>query len=159
MESTPQLQPVKPYEKAFLGGTFDRFHLGHQKLISTACYLADFVFVGLVSDQLGTRLFPSKERFELIQSYITRYNSVDDYISTQCSRYQIGMLDDPWGPAPLDQTKQGVLVTSRETMNAGSKINSIRGKNKLVALDVVIIPWVKDNDQKIISSTRLRKEE
>ena len=48
---------AKPYEKAFMGGTFDRFHIAHKALIKTAVEMADYVFVGVVSDKLGEKLF------------------------------------------------------------------------------------------------------
>ena len=61
----------KPYVRAVLGGTFDRFHEAHKSLLFTAASIATEVFAGVVTEELGEELFPKKELWEIIQSYET----------------------------------------------------------------------------------------
>ena len=149
----------KPYKKAFLGGTFDRFHSGHESLLSTAANLSDFVFVGVVSSELGKKLFSKKNLKEKIQSFDVRSESVRCFLSSMHTEFDVGGLDDPWGPAPLDETERGVLVVSNETEKSALIINRMRDERGLKKLDVVVIPWVIDEDGIPYSSTRMRQSE
>lgn len=149
----------KPYKKAFLGGTFDRFHTGHESLISTAVKLADYIFVGVVSHDLGYKLFAKKNLKETIQSFEIRSLGVSDFLSRISSNYEVGVLDDPWGPAPIDETQQGVLVVSKETEKSAVIINRMRAERGNKKLDVVVIPWMRDEGGVPYSSTRMRESE
>ncbi len=149
----------KPYDMAFLGGTFDRFHHAHESLIRTAVMISDNVFVGVVSDELGLELFSNKVHGDKIQSYDLRSVSVVDFLSTFGIEFAVGELFDYWGPAPYDETDNGALVVSRETQSSGVSINSIREGNGLVPLDVIVIPWLRDKSGRLVSSTQLRVDE
>ena len=43
----------KNYSKVAVGGTFDKFHDGHKKLLSTAFEIGDRVEIGVTSDAFG----------------------------------------------------------------------------------------------------------
>ena len=43
----------KEYEKVAVGGTFDKFHDGHKKLLSTAFELGRQIEVGVTSEAFG----------------------------------------------------------------------------------------------------------
>ena len=43
----------KKYSKVAVGGTFDKFHDGHKKLLSTAFEIGDRVEIGVTSDAFG----------------------------------------------------------------------------------------------------------
>ena len=43
----------KKYRKIAVGGTFDRFHEGHLKLLSKAFQLSQLVLIGVTSDEFA----------------------------------------------------------------------------------------------------------
>ena len=43
----------KKYKKVAVGGTFDKFHDGHKKLLSTAFDIGDCIEIGVTSDAFG----------------------------------------------------------------------------------------------------------
>jgi cytidyltransferase-like protein len=148
----------RPYKRAVLGGTFDRFHDAHRSLLYTAAYIADEVFAGIVSEELGKELFKDKELSELIQAYEIRAENVENYLKQFCDNYDVDPLYDPWGPAPTDP-RADVIVVSQETRSSAYKINKMREDNNLSLLDIVVIPWMKDKTGQLLSSTLYRKQE
>lgn len=146
-----------PYQRAVMGGTFDRLHQAHESLLRTAAHMAQEVFVGIISEEYGQEIFPKKELGDLIQPYKVRYSEVKNFISQYCDQVDIDPLYDPYGPAPTDP-RADLIVVSYETVDNAYKINQLRRENDLEELDIVIIPWIKVDGEKI-SSTLLRKQE
>ena len=101
----------KPYQRAVMGGTFDRLHDAHRSLLYTAAYVAGEVFVGVVSETLGEKMFKRKKYWELIEPYEMREQSVKNYLSRYCEQIEVAPLDDMWGPAPHDE-RADVIVRS-----------------------------------------------
>ncbi len=149
---------MKPFKKAVLGGTFDRLHSAHKKLLETAACLAQNVFIGIVGDALGKKLFPKKKHNELIQPFNVRKENVESFMKKFRCNVEIGELKDPWGPAPYDENAD-LIVVSEETKPAAEKINEMRKENNLPPLHIYVIEWIIDRDGKPISSTKLREKE
>jgi len=147
----------RPYQRAVLGGTFDRLHDAHRSLLRTAGLLASEVFVGVVSEELGKELFPKKQYHDLIQPYQIRANQVRQYLKKFCNQPEVEPLTDPWGPAPTDPVAD-LIVVSFETEGNAERINHMRRDNQLPELDIAVIPWIYVDGKKI-SSTKLRQEE
>jgi len=140
-----------------MGGTFDRLHVAHQLLLRTAAHMAEEVFVGVVSDELGKELFAEKDFADQIHGYDQRSTAVIDFLQQYAEQYEVAPLLDPWGPAPAD-TRADLIVVSFETEKNAHRINEMRQENNLPALDIITIPWVYV-DGELISSSRLRAEE
>ncbi|MHA2097559.1 MAG: pantetheine-phosphate adenylyltransferase [Candidatus Kariarchaeaceae archaeon] len=149
-------KPMKPYQKAVLGGTFDNFHEGHKSLISTACRVAEDAFIGVISDNFGKELFQKKIFKEKIQSLEIRIQSVKNFLHENKFRAEVGILNDAYGPSTSDPIAD-VIIVSYETRNTADRINSIRKEANLSILDIITIPWEFDENGSIISSSSIRK--
>ena len=148
----------KPYRRCVMGGTFDRLHKAHESLLYTAAMMAEEVFVGVVSEELGEKLFKNKDHAKMIESYDIRADAVKKFTSKYCDKLEVDALYDPWGPAPTDE-RADLIVVSFETRKSAHKINDMRRDNGLETLDVVIIPWSYDENGELISSSRIRASE
>lgn len=141
-----------------LGGTFDRFHEGHRSLISTACNMADNIFVGIISEDWGKQIFAKKTLGEMIEPYDDRKQSVLDFLKNAACNHEVGPLYDPYGPAP-NVPEADLMVVTTETEKTANKINDMRKEKGFNELDIIIIPWLKDEDGTLISSTRRREKD
>ncbi len=148
----------KPYTRAVLGGTFDRLHDAHRLLLHTAAFAAKEVFAGIVSEELGKKLFKDKQFNNFIQGYEIRAKNVREYLSQYCDQVDVDPLYDNWGPAPNDP-RADVIVVSQETRKSAHKINQMREENGLSPLDVIVIPWLKDEYGNLLSSSLIRENE
>ena len=153
-----KVKPDKPYQKAVLGGTFDRLHEAHILLLRTANFIAEEIYIGIVGKMLGKNLFLNKQYREIIQPYSIRKNAIKEYLKKIKANYIIEELKNPWGPAPNDR-EADVIVVSNETKTSANYINKMRRENGLNLLDIFIIPWIWTPDNTLISSTRLRIKE
>jgi len=140
-----------------MGGTFDRLHEAHKELLRTAAHMADEMFVGVVGDELGEKFFPKKELGDMIEPYTIRTEAVQNYVGGLDVEAEVSELTDSWGPAPHDP-EADLIVVSQETIDNAKRINQMRGKQGLVPLDIVVIPWIFDEGE-LLSSTLLRKRE
>jgi pantetheine-phosphate adenylyltransferase len=52
-----------------------------------------------------------------------------------------------------------VIVVSQETKPSAHTINQMREEKGLKPLDIVVIPWEKDEEGNLLSSTLFRKKE
>ncbi len=141
-----------------MGGTFDRLHDAHKRLLETAALLAQEVFVGVVGNRLGKKLFPNKKHHDLIQPTSVRIANVQEFMHQFNSVVTVAELLDPWGPAPTDP-EADLIVVSEETYPNAEKINQMRKERELKPLHIYTIEWVFDADGSPISSTKLREQE
>ena len=78
---------AKKYRKVALGGTFDRFHEGHRKLIEKAFEIGQEVLIGITSDEFaGSKgnIEPCKVRISKLKSILNKFGG----------KYYIARLDD-----------------------------------------------------------------
>ncbi len=137
----------KRYKKVAVGGTFDKFHDGHKKLLTTAFDLGEVIEIGVTSDAFGGLkgdIDSCKERIGNLKSYFS-----------DKSNFNIMSLDDPYGTTIYDAEFDAIVV-SEETEPAAVKINEIRSSKGMKALDIVVISFVLAEDGNPISSTRIR---
>lgn len=141
----------KRYNKIAVGGTFDKFHEGHQRLLSKAFELSDEVLIGVTSDEFASykgTIEPCNKRMSNLKKTLKKFKG----------KYKVSRLDDSCGPAITEKDLEA-LVVSEETEPTAHIINNIRKKKEMRLLDIVTIRMVLAEDGKPISSTRIRKGE
>ncbi len=149
MYSAPPAE-IMVYRHVALGGTFDRFHLGHERLIERAVEIGDFVTLGITTNRFSGKY---------VEPFETRKNAVEEYLNRLKYRgYGIVVLEDPFGPAASDDTMD-MLIISEETFDRGVELNSLRRKRGLKELELVKLPMVSAEDGRPFSSSRIRHGE
>jgi pantetheine-phosphate adenylyltransferase len=140
----------KKYSKVAVGGTFDKFHDGHKKLLSTAFEIADTVEIGVTSDAFGGLKGD-------IDSCEERMSNLKSFFKDK-SNFIIVPLDDPYGTTIYDVDFDAIVV-SEETEPTAVKINEIRVSKGMNPIDIVVVSFVLAYDGIPISSTRIRSGE
>ena len=141
----------KSYRKVAVGGTFDKFHYGHRRLIDIAFEIGRHVVIGVTSNEFGGvkgKIEPCNVRMSNLRSLLEKKHQNHD----------IQELNDPFGTTIIDETIDAIVV-SEETEPTAFKINKIRKENGMKPLDIVTIGMVLADDGIPISSTRIRKGE
>ncbi len=139
------------FKNVAVGGTFDHFHKGHEKLLNKAFEIGQHVLIGITSDEFGGKkgnIQPCLKRISKLEQFLQKFNS----------RYIVKRLEEPYGPTIFDDQIDAIVV-SRETKPVADKINEIRQKKEIKPLKIFVIDWVLAEDEKPISSTRIRKGE
>ncbi|WP_298501983.1 phosphopantetheine adenylyltransferase [uncultured Methanobrevibacter sp.] len=138
------------YNKVAVGGTFDKFHDGHKKLLSTAFEIAESLEIGVTSDEFGGLkgdIDSCQERMDNLKSFFK-----------DKSNFVIIPLDDPYGTTIYDDSFEAIVV-SEETEPTAVEINEIRVSKGMKPLDIVVVSFVLAYDGIPISSTRIRRGE
>lgn len=138
------------YDKVAVGGTFDKFHDGHKKLLSTAFEIGNQVEIGVTSDAFGGLkgdIDSCKERMSNLRMFFSNK-----------SNFHVVSLDDPYGTTIYDADFDAIVV-SEETEPTAVKINEIRVSKGMNPLDIVVVSFVLAEDGNPISSTRIRRGE
>ena len=138
------------YKKVAVGGTFDKFHDGHKKLLKTAFDIGEEVEIGITSNSFGGLKGD-------IDSCKERISNLRDFFSDK-SNFHVTELNDPFGPTIFDSDFDAIVV-SEETEPTALKINEIRSENNMLPLDIVVVSFVLAEDGNPISSTRIRRGE
>jgi len=143
------------HRKGAIGGTFDRFHLGHLALLNTAFRSAERVFIGLTTDRFAASkgkkgIAPFEERKERLEGVLRRWGWWE--------RAEIGALDDELGP-PAEDPSYEVIVGSPFTLENCLRVNASRIERGLPPIAVELSPIVFAEDGLPLSSTRIRSGE
>ncbi|MDQ1280526.1 MAG: pantetheine-phosphate adenylyltransferase [Thermoproteota archaeon] len=146
----------RKYGKVGLGGTFDKLHRGHIKLIEKALEMGDCVVIGLTTDRM-LRKNP-KPHEVAVYSYRKRELTAQLRKMDVLDRVQIVPIDDAYGPTLNDGGIEAIL-SSRETVDGVVEINRLRVERGLKPLDMIAINMILAQDCTPISTTRIRKNE
>ena len=138
-----------------MGGTFDHLHEGHKYLIRTALSISKKVFIGLTTQSL----LKNKKFVSKIEDYKIREKNIKNFVSTftDLKRVEIIELNDPYGP-PINEPEYEGLIVSQETYPVALKINKIRENKGFKSMIIIVIPMLKDKNNKILSSTSIREK-
>ncbi|MEK7597744.1 MAG: pantetheine-phosphate adenylyltransferase [Patescibacteria group bacterium] len=147
------------FNHVVLGGTFDRFHLGHKRLLKKAFEIGKKITIGIATEEIYKKKFLS----ETIEPFSTRQKNITGYINYHLNNDRAKMVkiisfSDFTGGA--DKIKDiDAIVVSQETYPNALKINELRKKYHLEPMMIVIVEDVLAGDGKIISSERIRTGE
>src|SRR3989339_486091 len=147
---------MKQFKLVALGGTFDHLHNGHKSLFTKAFSVSERVIIGITSDEfISGKVLPKQ-----IQSFNIRKTQLLDYLKFHYSenRFQIIELTDIYGPT-LSDDRIEALVIGPKTMEGAKKINEVRLKQGKQKLKIIEAEFIKSEDHKYLSSTRIRKGE
>ena len=142
---------LKKYKKIAVGGTFDRFHQGHVKLLETAFELGEEVVIGVTSDSFAC----VKGN---VESCKRRMYNLNRFLDEKHNSFHISRLDDSHGVIIYDSSFDAIVV-SEETEPTAIEINKIRMEKNMDPVDVIVISFVFADDGIPISSTRIRSGE
>lgn len=133
-----------------VGGTFDLFHKGHEKLVTRAFSLGEKVLIGITGDGF-------KKDHET-ESYKKRYSSLVNFLTKKgfISRAVIQEINDPYSSAMIADLQ--VIVVSEETRPVAERLNQMRKGRGLKPLKIIQISWVRAENGSIICSTDIRKK-
>jgi pantetheine-phosphate adenylyltransferase len=141
------------YHLVIVGGTFDRFHRGHEKLVDKAFAVGEQVEIGVCQKNMHQ----GKPLAKIIESYKERKKSVSDYLIRKGweKRGTIIPLTDIYGSARTNKQIEAVVVTEKTYHNA-EKVNALRKKLGFKPMAVELVPLLRGDDNEVITSERIR---
>jgi len=137
------------HEIGLLGGTFDRFHAGHEYLIRTALSNCKKLEIWLTNDQ------KAQSKDLRVKKWDVRSGELLDFVSENKHRVSINILEDDFGPAQ-EHKHASVIFCTEETLEKCESINSSRLNNRLKPLEIISVDHVGAWDGNPISSSRIR---
>jgi len=143
------------YQHIVVGGTFDHFHAGHQKLLATAFANSKKVMIGVSTPNLHK----NKLLADAIEDDTAREKSVRDYLQKNNfeDRATIVPLNNIFGRT-LQEDIEAIVVTEENVPNV-TLINTKRREQGFKPLHTIIVPYVLGSDGQKITSERIRKGE
>jgi pantetheine-phosphate adenylyltransferase len=143
------------YKVVATGGTFDHLHSGHVALLEKSFKSGRRVLIGVTSDA-----FAAKEGKSPDDSFSVRVKKLEELIHRKFPgrEYTIAKLDDYFGPGIASPDVEAIVV-SKETISRVPLANVLRAQRGYPPLEVVKIDFILAEDDKPISSTRIRHRE
>lgn len=141
-----------------VGGTFDLFHKGHERMIEAAIKSGDAI-VGITSDQLA-----NKSRDREVNTYERRKKRVEDFCNTCSDKYGnnfiIRKINSPEGGVVYEDNIEEIIVSPEpKTIERVKRINTERDEKGLDPLTINVVGTIRSQDGEKISSTRIYKNE
>tara|TARA_B100001778_G_scaffold323554_1_gene316994 strand:+ start:60 stop:1106 length:1047 start_codon:yes stop_codon:yes gene_type:complete len=150
---------ARPFERGLLGGTFDHFHQGHEKLILTALKECDALEIWITSDKIASQKTGAvqsfSERSSFLKSWIGKKQNEIGFRNGDSPRVFINELEDNVGPAEWRNDCDAIICTE-ETLPACEQINSTRLESNLEPLNIISVEHFLTKDGSILSSSLIR---
>ena len=122
-------------------------HEGHKRLLERAFEVAEYVVIGLTTDEYARAMKPyDVPPFEKRRENLKKY-----LIAAGHTNWMVVKLSDPYGPAATDPTIEAIVV-SEETLPTARKINDLRIAKGLKPLTIEVVRIVRDKEGRKISS-------
>lgn len=144
------------FNHSILGGTFDHFHAGHAHFTRAAFDKSENVTIGLTSNKFAqSKPFP-----HTIEDYKTRRKNLESFLEKNkfLNRTNIVTINNIYGTT-LDEKKIDAIFVTAHGVPAARIINQKRIGSNFPKLTVVKVTYLRGEDGKIISSTRIRSGE
>lgn len=141
------------YKKAILGGTFDRLHVGHRRLLDTAFEQSEYVTIGITTE----KLYQHKFLAGTIETYSAREQSIKNYLveKNYLTRATLIPIDSLYGTTLDEKEIEAIFVTEENLPNV-KKINAKRKEISFPQLEVIVVPYVDSIDGMRVTSERIR---
>jgi pantetheine-phosphate adenylyltransferase len=148
---------VRRYGRVALGGTFDRFHAGHEALLRTAFQIGRTVAIGLTSEAFLAG--HPKPRGRAIASQASRRRALVRWLRRHygSARWTVVPIDDAFGGAA--EGDLDALVVSADSVVGGRALNRERVRRGRPPVPLVVVPLVLAEDLEPLRSRRIRAEE
>lgn len=151
---------MSKYKHAVMGGTFDHLHAGHKVLLDAALELAEYVSIGVTSDQYVQKT--DKNFKELIQSCGERIRNVQNYLigCGHVHRAEVSEVDGTLGDTLKPEYDVFLASDEEGHLELAENVNKMREGRGLTRLAVEVIdarPQFTPPDGGRISSTRIRR--
>lgn len=144
------------FKKLLVGGTFDHFHLGHERFLERSISLAEEITLGITSSSFTNK----KDPIFPIEAFSVRKKSVKSFFQNKKVKFKIIKINDFFGPSLSSVFNDAALFVSEENVTNGNLINNEREKQKLPPLKIVTFKeQIKAEDGIPISSFRIRRGE
>lgn len=142
------------FHHVIVGGTFDHFHRGHQKLLTQSFKVGEKITVGISLPQL----YQNKKHTLSVEGYSIREQYVTDFVNKhhQLEKTTIIPISTIYGTTLEDPSIEAIIV-SPDTKKTAEIINVKRRASKLSPMEIIVVPFEKGDDGKIISSERIRQ--
>lgn len=134
------------------GGTFDHFHIGHEKLLKSCFKDGEKITIGITS----MAMVRPKHYSTSIESYSTRKKNILHFASKNNKIISLVKLNDIYGPTLTNSSIDAIYVT-KETLLGAKTINLERIKIGMKPLTIVVVPLVVDDNGDKVSSERIRQ--
>ncbi len=147
-----------PYRKVVFAGTFDRLHEGHKHLLRTALRLGETVAIGLTTD----KMLEGKPERDKIQSFEDRRRALVEFLTEEgaMGRCHVFPIDTVEGGADRMEDLEALIVSDEiSVVQNAFRINELRWRNGLRRFHIIVVPRVRTEDGRPLSSSRLRAGE